>query len=211
MSNETTTTDIDTAIAAAKARVSKNSGSDASTTDKPKRKRLTDEERAQRTADYEKAKADRKAAREAKRAAKLAEYEANRKPAHMAKVNKAAEKLPTLTADAEASFNTVTGELSPADIFVLSEHLTHYVRAQRTQAALDMNLNVGDKVRVLSGNPRAVGQVGFITKAQRIRCFVQLEGSDKDIYLFSSDVEVLEAAAIQEVPADTEESTAVAS
>lgn len=205
MSNETTTTDIDAAIAAARARQGDDSG-DAPKA-KQKRRRLTPEERAERKRAYEVEKARKAAARAEAKAKKQAEYEASREPAHMAKVTKAAEKLPPMDEQTQAAYNQLTegdDSLTPAQVFVLSENLSHHVRVKQTQAALDMDLNVGDHVQVLSGDPRAVGMTGTVTKAQRIRCFVTLDENERSVYLFCSDVEVLEAAEIQEVPADTE-------
>ena len=208
MSENTDTNAIDAAINAAKAKASSNSDS----TEKPKRRKLTPEERQARLDAYEAAKAERAAKRAAAKAQKEAERAAYRaaNPPHMAKVNKAAENLPEMSSEAQEFFDSLTGDLTPADIFVLSENLNHYVRAERTKASADMNLNVGDKVRIKSGSPKHVGTEGLVTKAQRIRCFVDV-GENKPVYLFNADVEVLEAAEIESVPEDSEEATAVAS
>lgn len=207
----TNTDKIDAAINAAKKRVAAKGGNTKTTGDKPKRKRLTAEEREARDKARAEAKAQREAEREAARAAKIAEREANRKPAHMAKVEKAAEKLPPLTDNAQEFLTNATEGLTPAEVFTLAEHFKHFVRVQRTQAALEMELGVGDTVRIKSGHPRFVGETGTVMKAQRIRCYVEVPGYDKQVYLFTSDVEVLQKAAdgdINTVPADTEEPVA---
>jgi multidrug efflux pump subunit AcrA (membrane-fusion protein) len=202
MSNENTQS-IDAAINAAKAGMSKPPQPTS------KRRRLTDEERAQRKTDYEQAKAERAAARAAKKAEKAAELARQRaeNPPHLAKVRKAAEQLPGMSEDASSMFESVTGGLSVDDIFTLGQHLAHFVRVERTKEALNANLNEGDKVLILSGHPKFVGQEATLTKVQRIRCYAQVEGSEKPIYLFTSDVRLLEAA-IQSVPSDSVEDAA---
>lgn len=204
----TDTAAIDAAINKAKAKASGNSDA----TEKPKRAKLTPEQRTERLAAYEKAKAERATARAAKKAAKQAERQATRaaNPPHMAKVNKAAEALPSLSEGAQGFFSKLTSKLSPAEIFALSENLSHHVRAERTKASASMALNEGDKVKILSGSPKHVGSTGTVTKAQRIRCFVDV-GEAKPVYLFNADVEVTEAAQIQSVPEDSDEALAKAS
>jgi hypothetical protein len=36
-----------------------------------------------------------------------------------------------------------------------------------------------------------VGQTGTVSKAQRIRCYVEIPGVNKPVYLFTSDVETI--------------------
>lgn len=201
----TPTNRLDAAINAAKAKIAANGGI---TTSIGKRGRLTPEERARREEERKEALARRRAEREAKREAKRAQRQAEREanPAHMAKVAKAAQKLPKLTGAAQESFVTVTGNLSPADVFALAEHLQHWVRAQRTAAALETKLQVGDTVRIKSGAVAHVGQIGTVERAQRIRCYVRVPGQERTVYLFTSDCELIERGTVPaDEPADEQE------
>lgn len=204
---DNTTTDntdaIDEAIRQAKERASE--GSDTPSEQKPKRKRLTPAEREARDAKRKEEVAARKEARRIAREKKRAEAEANRKPAHMAKVRKAAAKLPALSDAAQEAFNTISSKLSPQDVFTLNAHLQLHVRELQTKAALEANLTLGDKVRIVNGAARYIGCVGTVTELRRIRCFVTIEGVDKPAYLFTSDVVVLDQP--QEIPEDEDEST----
>jgi len=195
---------LDQAVLQAKNRVAEQNGQTPGEP-KPKRTRLTDEERTARAAALELQRAEKKEARATKKAEKLAAYEAGRKPAHLAKVQKAAEKLPAMGESSQGFFDELTSNLEAADVFSLAANLNHWVRAKQTELALSANVNTGDKVRILSGHPRFIGQTGTVSKAQRIRCLVTVEGYDKEIYLFTSDVEVTEAAPIKTVPADNAE------
>ncbi|MCR4330920.1 MAG: hypothetical protein NUV49_03525 [Patescibacteria group bacterium] len=193
-SDTTNATEIDAIINTAKARIAAKNGGTAPGESKAKRARLSTEDRAERDAKREASKAERLAARDAKRAAKQATLEANRKPAHMAKVDKAAEKLPTLTEAAQAAFDSATADLTPAEVFAVAEHFKHFVRVSRTSTALDTKLNPGDQVLIKSGNARFIGVQGTVIRSQRIRCYVEVPGYDKQVYLFTSDVSLIESA-----------------
>lgn len=136
----------------------------------------------------------RKEEKAKEREAKKAEKPARNEKAHMSKVDKAAAKLPKLGDDATDAFNDLTVSLPADQIAALAQHLLHFNRAQATQRALSQKLNVGDQVRVLAGDSKAFGMVGIVSKAQRIRCFVDVEGFRNPVYLFSSDVEVIAPA-----------------
>ncbi len=191
-SNDEQTNAIDQAINKAKADRAENTGEAPEASDKPKRKRLTPEERASRDAKREQEKTERKEAREAARAAKKAEKEANKKPPHMSKVEKAAAKLPGMSPEAQNAFDELTSELSASDMFTLTENLRHQVRVQQTTAALNTKLTVGQVVTICGGNRRFIGQTATVSKVQRIRCYVEVLGYDKPIYLFLSDCAPLE-------------------
>lgn len=135
-----------------------------------------------------------KSKRDAERAEKQAVKDAAKRTPHMSKVDKAAEKLPSLSSSAQASFNDVTTNLSATDISALAAHLTHFNRVQATGRALTTKIEVGDTVRIVSGDARYLGATGTVAKAQRIRCYVTVEGASKDVYLYNSDVEKLASA-----------------
>ena len=115
-------------------------------------------------------------------------------PAHMAKIEKILGSLPVLFGDAKTVY-VAANQLSTADLNNLLAHISVAIRQRGVLALAESTANgttaalaVGDTVRVVSGQPRFVGQVGKVTKMQRIRCYVQLEGQDKPTYLFISDV-----------------------
>jgi len=160
----------------------------------PKRPRLTDEDKAARKAKLEAERGEKKLAREQKREAKKLEREANRKPAHMSKVEKAFAKLPTLNKDAQAAFDEITASLSSGMVGALAAHLQHFNRAKATERAVGQKVTAGDTVTIVGGDARYLGCTGTVVKAQRIRCYVEVEGAKKPVYLFTSDVSVTASA-----------------
>lgn len=191
---------IDQAIAAAKARKAMKTGTTdgaAATAAKPAKAvpppakpKATDEEKAAKLAAREQERADNKAKRDAERAKKLAERSAAKSPAHMKKVQKAAERLSPLGQAATLLFNEATAGLSASDLAVLALHIQHFNRVKATERALGQKVTAGTKVTIVGGDSRYIGKSGTVTKAQRIRCYVTVEGSTKPIYLFTSDVNV---------------------
>jgi hypothetical protein len=195
--------DIDAALAAATARKAAKASKTGEASTKPaktpkapkepsapKRPRLTDEEKAARITARDATRAANKVAREEKRAAKMAERAANKSPAHMKKVAKAAEKLGTLDENAQLLFSDATSNLPASQVAILALHLTHFNRVKATERGLNQKIAAGQSVTVIGGDPRFIGQTGTVTKAQRIRCYVQIEGVNKPVYLFTSDVTV---------------------
>ena len=138
----------------------------------------------------ETARAAREAAREAKRSSRAPKGET-----HMKKVKRAEERLPSLSEAAQALFNQSTVSLPAAELSALALHIQHYNRARATERAVSAEVKVGTQVRIIGGDPRFVGKTGPITKVQRIRCFVEIPGREKPVYLFTSDVELIEPAA----------------
>jgi len=137
----------------------------------------------------ETARAAREAAREAKRSSRAPKGET-----HMKKVKRAEERLPSLSEAAQALFNQSTVSLPAAELSALALHIQHYNRARATERAVSAEVKVGTQVRIIGGDPRFVGKTGPITKVQRIRCFVEIPGREKPVYLFTSDVELFEDA-----------------
>ena len=192
-----TTDVVDAALKAALARKAAKAAGGAKTaapSAKPaKAAKATDAEREAKKAQIEADRKARKEAKEAERAEKLALAQANRKPAHMSKVEKAAERLPRLESTAEHLFTDATANLSRDQVTALALHLQHFNRAQATERALTAKLEVGANVRITGGDPRFIGLTGELSKVQRIRCYCTVPGLDRDVYLFTSDVEVLAA------------------
>jgi hypothetical protein len=173
---------------------------DSTPAEAAKRVPLTEEQRKERDAKRESERAERKLQREQARQQKQAEREAAKKPAHMSKVDKAAERLPELRDLGQQMLRDITSNMSRDQVAALAAHLTHFNRTKATERALAQALKAGDRVRITGGDPRFVGTEGVVSKAQRIRCYVEVPGAKRPIYLFTSDVEVL-AAEQAEAPA----------
>lgn len=114
-------------------------------------------------------------------------------PAHMSKVDKVANLLPQLSTDASVLF-TAANNMASADICALVAHLNIAIRKRgivSSASSTSGKLSVGDQVRIRSSqtNPRFIGMTGTVAKVQRIRCYVRLEGRDKDDYFFITDCE----------------------
>lgn len=207
---------IDAMINRAKARVNVREGS----ADEAKRKvvvvkgvggraRLSDAEREARKEKLEAERAERKAARMAKLAESKAAKEAlkaTHKP-HMKKIETAAAKLPALDTQAELILNEAKANLSAGQLVALAAHIELHNRIAATERAMTQKLEIGDRVRVVGGNARYLGMEGVVSEAKRIRCFVDIDGVDRPVYLFTSDVEILEAAGEESFEEAEEDST----
>lgn len=135
------------------------------------------------------------------------------KPAHLAKVERVAQQLPQMSPEAQALY-VAANNLSTADISGLVAHLNivmrkrHVVTIAQGAARNDGEplLRVGARVRIRSGqggSARFIGQEGTVTKVQRIRCYVAIDGRQYNPkrkadgitdYFFISDVQPLEAS-----------------
>jgi transcription antitermination factor NusG len=203
---------IDKALAAAKARKALRDGASGQVAapakaESPKKAAPSkkDETTAQakeiartlKKAELQKQREERKVAREAARAEKAKEREASaasKKPAHMKKIEKAAAALPALRPTVLALYEEITANHSGDQIAALALHLQHFNRVQQTKRALSLEIEAGDEVRIVSGPTKYIGKTGIVDRAQRIRCFVKVHGMSKPVYLFTSDVEPLNAA-----------------
>jgi transcription antitermination factor NusG len=131
--------------------------------------------------------------REVRRAAKAAERGEAKTP-HMKKIEKAAAALPEMSSSMTLTFNEVTTNFSAEQINALALHLQHFNRVKATERALAQKLDIGQRVRIVGGPTKYVGMMGTVDRAQRIRCFVEIPGFKKPVYLFTSDVEIVEEA-----------------
>lgn len=179
---EETLTNVDKAINAAKAN---------------RTKRVSDPAREAKKAAQVAEREQKRIERENRRAEKAAER-ANRK-VHMAKVERAGSLLPTMSDRAQSLFQEITASLPRDQVSALAQHLNHFNRIHATTSAATTQLDVGTQVRITSSDSRYFGRVGTISKAQRIRCFVQLEGVEKPVYLYNSDVELVKGSVAQAV------------
>jgi hypothetical protein len=199
---------IDKALAAAKARKAMKTGDDSETQPSApsaqmkqkaeKTLKPTSEEktavRSAKDADRENRRLQRAKERDERRATRLAE-KGNKGPAHMKKVANAAAKLPILVDQATFAVNEITTNFSRDQIAAIALHLQHFNRVKATERALGQQVSLGQEVRIIGGDPRFIGKVGTTSLVRRIRCFVDIPGVKKPVYLFTSDVEIVEPAA----------------
>lgn len=185
---------IDKALAAAKARKAAKEGSIEVPNLPEVSIKKDDLTKAQKVAEREAKRLEAARLREERRAQRAAE-KAAKSPAHMKKLNRAASKLPSLGETAQSLFNEITANYSREQITAIAMHLQHFNRAKATERALNQKLTSGLEVRIIGGDPKYVGQTGTISKAQRIRCYVTVPGFKRDVYCFTSDVEVVVSAA----------------
>jgi hypothetical protein len=184
---------IDKALAQAKARkAAKDSspppaGDDVQTFTIQK----TDDNKALKLAEREARRAQIAKDREERKAAKAAAQPKG--PAHMKKIASAANKLPTLTDTAQLLFNEATTNFSAEQLTALALHIQHFNRVKATERALNQRVVQGTQVRIIGGDPKFIGMTGSVTKAQRIRCYVTVPGVKREVYCFTSDIEVLVA------------------
>jgi hypothetical protein len=184
---------IDKALAQAKARkAAKDSspppaGDDVQTVTVQK----SDTDKALKLAEREARRAQIAKDREERKAAKAAAQPKG--PAHMKKIASAANKLPTLTDTAQLLFNEATMNFSAEQLTALALHIQHFNRVKATERALNQRVVQGTQVRIIGGDPKFIGMTGSVTKAQRIRCYVTVPGVKREVYCFTSDIEVLEA------------------
>lgn len=153
-----------------------------------------EQERKDAKAKKDEERAAAKKLRDEHRVAKKANKPVREKPAHMAKVDSFRATLPPASKDVNAILESAKS-LSTGDLNILTAYIGCEARSRQTAGATTAKLNVGDRVRIVSGREtRFIGKEGVITKCQRIRTFVNVPGFTKPIYLYNSDVEVLEAA-----------------
>lgn len=198
MSEDNKISEIDKLIAAAKARKAakaalKTEGAEDSASDETAAPADKSAAKAARAAAREEAKAKRDAERSARKEARAAARTG--KAAHMSKVEKAAGKLPSLSEGAQLILSDATANLTAAQVAALALHLQHFNRVKATERALSTKIEAGVTVSIIGGDPRFIGQTGTVTKAQRIRCYVAVDGHEKPVYLFTSDVALAAAAA----------------
>lgn len=191
MSNNTSLTEIDKAIQAAKDRKAK------------KEQSVSPEDKVQKKLEREAARAAEKLKRDEERASKKASKEA-KKPqektknprAHLAKLDKASSMLPKLEGDRLVeAFANLQSMFDTTELSLLAIHIQHLVRSLATVAATRTKIEAGTKVKIVGGDPKYVGQEGIVNKAQRIRCYVEL-ASGKVVYCFTSDVSPVESTVI---------------
>lgn len=192
---ETTTSAIETALALAKSAKTES-----------KRVRLTDEEKAERTAQRDADRLARATARAEKKAAKSAEKDSVKaekaaireakkaekaaRPAkvpHLARLEKNV-RLPDITPELAELVNQVSA-LSAPEISAVIAHVQKNYRAKQIVASNDLEVNVGDTVKIVSGNSDVLGLIGIVSDVHRIRAYVEVPGTERPVYVYLADLE----------------------
>ena len=191
-------TAIDKALAMAKTRKeTKGTLEEAHTSSKPKvvRIKLGAAEKAAanliKTTERVERQKVLKSQRDERRLAKKVTLSSGKQP-HMKKIEKAFSTLPVINDETQLVINGITSSFSAAQITAIALHLQHFNRVKATERALNQTLTQGQRIRIVSGVQKYVGMVGTVDRAQRIRCFVSIPGVHKLVYLFTSDVELIE-------------------
>lgn len=150
--------------------------------------------------DMEARRSARAAERQSKALAKAASKASNPGiPSFQRKINKLQAALPPSTPNLQQLSQYLTNfsdvELTNALQYVEFERRCRGLRATgEARMSNDVALKVGDKVRIKNCNARKfIGQVGIVTLVRRIRAFVEVPGFDTKAYVFSTDVDLLEA------------------
>lgn len=157
-------------------------------------RRLRDEARATRKTERDAESAKRAEARKNKKdevARKRAERDAQR----LEKSEQKTKKAQNLSPAAAAALESVKG-LSLSELTALHAALGRLSKERSVAEAgtITDKPEAGDTVEVISGD--YAGKTGVVTKAQRVRCFVKLDGvttvsgGAKEAYLYLSQVKV---------------------
>lgn len=113
---------------------------------------------------------------------------------HMKKLLKAQELLPQIGTESESILSLIRA-MNSSEVENLIEHMKFHLRAsglQRAVSVRDTNtLERGQRVRIISGNPKYVGMEATLDEVRKIRCFVTLPQARGRVYLLTTDVEVI--------------------
>lgn len=114
-------------------------------------------------------------------------------PVHMKKVESARARLPGLGVVASRIFDEAATVLDSTQLEALAAHLQFHNRRAATTAAPAKPIPVGTQVTIVGGDHRFVGQVGTVTKSQKLRSFVSVAGMKKDLYTFTAHLSPVES------------------
>ena len=116
----------------------------------------------------------------------------DKKAAHLKKVSRAASKLPVLSDSAQALLDEVKTNLGRVEQSSLALHIQHFVRLKATEMSAGRRFRNGQKVRIVAGDLNFIGAVGTVESARPLRCFVNVPGAKKPVYVFTSELELVE-------------------
>lgn len=198
---ETTTNDtkqlsaIERALAVARARKAVREATDTGEK-RPAASSTPNEVRDLKSAEKEAVKARRAAEREVRTAEREKRREEKRQKSrnadvHMKKVETARKKLPSLNEETRQLFERATSNFDKVQLEALALHLQFHNRLQSTIRAPSKPIPVGTEVRIVSGDHRYIGLTGTISRSQKLRSHVVVPGRSREVYTFTSDLEVV--------------------
>ncbi len=207
------TNEIDRQINLAKAR-QQQQGFETTVNDEPvvqrqRKPRLTQEEKLAQTAEKERVRLEKKFERESLREQRKLEREGKQKNPHMVKIEKQLARLPYMNETVAELFKSLTQKLSVDELETLARHVDVHVRFNRTTTAVSRTINVGDLVRITGGPVAHLGKIAKVTRAQRIRCYVEVPGSEKEVYLFISETEPVAQEDVEQLESESNDNVAV--
>ena len=147
--------------------------------------------RAQRQEQRTKDASERAAKRAERKAASEAKSKA-REAAKAARQSAKSKKVVVMSPAVQTALDSVSG-LSLVDLMALNVAITRLCKERSVAEATSTSdkPEPGDTVEVIAGDH--AGKTGVVTRAQRVRCFVKLNGGDastKEAYLYIAQVRV---------------------
>jgi hypothetical protein len=115
-----------------------------------------------------------------------------RPPSYLAKIERMEAALPSQSKSTQAA-TALIAQLNDADLAATIAHAMFMQKRRGVVAAaieVTTALEVGQTVMIMSGPAKHIGKTGTLTEVRRIRCFVEVEGSNTPVYLFTSDVKL---------------------
>ena len=102
-------------------------------------------------------------------------------------------ELPEFSAQAAEAFEFYSA-LDSADRTAFIAHALDLNRRDSSAASKEAGktLEIGQRVRIVSGSAKHIGKTGTIVEARRTRVFVEVDGVEKVLYLYAVDVTLLD-------------------
>ena len=148
------------------------------------------EARGSKLAQFEAARAERRAAREVKSLARAATL-AVVIPAHLKKVERAKAKLPQLNEKMQALVDNIVSSFSLHQLDAMVMHMQLHARAEKTRLASKGGaLPIGASVTIFGGDPRYIGKAGIVVTSRKLRATVAVDGAKKPVYIYTSEAKV---------------------
>lgn len=148
------------------------------------------EARGSKLAQFEAARAERRAARDVKSLARAATL-AVVIPAHLKKVERAKAKLPQLNEKMQALVDNIVSSFSLHQLDTMVMHMQLHARAEKTRLASKGGaLPIGASVTIFGGDPRYIGKAGTVVTSRKLRATVAVDGAKKPVYIYTSEAKV---------------------
>ena len=116
-------------------------------------------------------------------------------PPHLKKLDKAKRCLPKLNTEIAERLNKLTQNLNVNDALAVEEHIKFHIRSIQLQKAVEqkdnINLQPGQKVQIVSGNPQHLNKMGTVDEVRNIRVYVKVPNARGRVYLYTTDVKAI--------------------